>query len=57
MLGWVLIFLVGAIVAAVLGFGGIAVAFAGIAQVVFYAFLILLAISLLASMFTRGTSA
>lgn len=56
MLGWVLIFLIGAIVAAVLGFGGIAVAFAGIAQVVFYAFLILLAISLLASMFTGRTS-
>jgi uncharacterized membrane protein YtjA (UPF0391 family) len=56
MLGWVLIFLVGAIIAAVLGFGGIATTFAAIAQVVFYAFLVLLAISVIATLFTRTSA-
>jgi len=44
--GWVLAFLVIAIVAGVLGFGGIATASAGIAQTIFYIFLVLVLVSL-----------
>ena len=51
MLGWVFIFLVGAVIAGLLGFGVIASTFASIALVVFYVFLALLAISILASLF------
>ena len=46
MLGWALTFLVIALIAAALGFGGIAGASAGIAQILFYIFLVLLLISL-----------
>ena len=46
MLGWVLAFLVIAILAGVLGFGGVATASAGIAQTIFYIFLVLLLVSL-----------
>ena len=42
MLGWALTFLVIALIAAALGFGGIAGASAGIAQILFYIFLVLL---------------
>lgn len=42
MLSWALFFLVLAIVAGVLGFGGIAGAFSGMAQILFFAFLVLL---------------
>ena len=38
MLGWALVFLLIAIVAAVFGFGGIAVASAGIAKLLFFLF-------------------
>ncbi len=41
MLGWALTFLVVALVAALFGFGGIATASAGIAQVLFFVFLVL----------------
>ncbi|MFN3550003.1 MAG: DUF1328 domain-containing protein [Mesorhizobium sp.] len=50
MLYWTLIFLVLALVAGALGFGGIASAAAGIAQVLFFVFLALLAWSLVAGM-------
>ncbi len=40
MLRWALTFLVVAIIAAVFGFGGIAATSAGIAQILFYIFLI-----------------
>lgn len=40
MLRWALIFLVVALVAAVLGFGGIAGTAAGIAQILFWVFLV-----------------
>ena len=40
MLGWALTFLVIALIAAVLGFGGIAGAAAGIAKVIFFIFII-----------------
>ena len=46
MLRWALIFLVIALVAAVLGFTGVYVAAAGIAKILFYLFLILFVVSL-----------
>lgn len=48
MLKWTVIFLVVALVAAVLGFGGIAGAATGIAKVLFFAFLVLAVLSLAA---------
>lgn len=41
MLGWAIAFLVAALIAAALGFGGVASAFAGIAQILFYVFVII----------------
>ncbi|MBV7380335.1 DUF1328 domain-containing protein [Maritimibacter dapengensis] len=55
MLGWALTFLVIAIVAAVFGFGGIASASAGIAQILFFIFLALFVIGLIVH-FVRGRS-
>jgi len=46
MLGWAVVFLIIALVAAVLGFGGIAAASAGIAKLLFVIFLVLFIISL-----------
>ncbi|MHA6323838.1 DUF1328 domain-containing protein [Roseivivax sp. CAU 1753] len=46
MLGWALTFFIVAIIAAVFGFSGIASATAGIAQILFFIFLILFAITL-----------
>jgi len=48
MLGWALTFLVIALIAAALGFGGIAGASAGIAQILFVVFLILFVIAMIA---------
>ena len=48
MLGWALTFLVIALIAAALGFGGIAGTSAGIAQILFFVFLALFVISLIA---------
>jgi len=48
MLSWVLTFFVLALVAAAFGFGGIASSLAGIAQFLFFLFVILLVISLIA---------
>jgi uncharacterized membrane protein YtjA (UPF0391 family) len=45
MLGWAIAFFILAIVAAVLGFGGIAGASAGIAKILFFVFLALLVLS------------
>ncbi|NNE57267.1 MAG: DUF1328 domain-containing protein [Hellea sp.] len=47
MLRYALIFLAVAIVAALLGFGGIAGAASGIAQILFYAFIVFFAIALI----------
>ena len=47
MLGWAITFLVVALIAAMLGFGGIAGASTGIAQILFAVFLILFVASLL----------
>jgi uncharacterized membrane protein YtjA (UPF0391 family) len=54
MLSWALIFFVVAIIAAVFGFGGIATASAGIAQVLFFLFLVLFVVSLIIGMARRG---
>jgi uncharacterized membrane protein YtjA (UPF0391 family) len=48
MLYWALVFLLIAIVAGAIGFGGVAVAFAGLAKIVFFVFLVLLVVSLIA---------
>lgn len=55
MLGWILTFLVIALIAGALGFGGIAGASAGIAQLLFYIFLALLLVSLFMHLF-RGAA-
>jgi uncharacterized membrane protein YtjA (UPF0391 family) len=52
MLGWVITFLVIALIAAALGFGGIAGTAVGLAKLVFYIFLILFAVSLVYSLVT-----
>jgi uncharacterized membrane protein YtjA (UPF0391 family) len=54
MLGWAVVFLIIALVAAVFGFGGIAVAAAGIAKLLFFIFLVLFIISLLFGWRGRG---
>ncbi|MBU2888619.1 DUF1328 domain-containing protein [Celeribacter halophilus] len=48
MLGWALTFLAVAIIAAVFGFGGIASASAGIAQVLFFIFIVLFLVAMIA---------
>ena len=53
MLRYAAIFLVIAIVAAVFGFGGIAVAAAGIAKILFFVFLILFLVSLISGLGSR----
>ena len=55
MLGWALTFLVIALVAALFGFGGIATASAGIAQILFFIFVALFVITLIARA-VRGMS-
>jgi len=54
MLRWTLIFLLIALAAAAFGFGGIAVASAGIARILFYIFLILFVASLLSGLIRRA---
>ena len=49
MLGWAITFFIIAIIAAVFGFGGIAGAATGIAQFLFFVFIALLVISLIAN--------
>jgi uncharacterized membrane protein YtjA (UPF0391 family) len=48
MLNYALTFLVIALLAAVFGFGGIAIAAAGIAKILFFIFLVLFVVSLIA---------
>lgn len=50
MLRWALIFFVVALVAAVFGFGGIAGTAAGIAEILFYGFLIVAVVTLILSL-------
>ena len=47
MLGWALAFLIIAILAAVFGFTGIAVASAGIAKILFFVFLVVFLVTLI----------
>ena len=54
MLGWALAFFVAALIAAVFGFGGIASAFSGLAVLLFWVFVALLILSLIAGAFTRS---
>jgi uncharacterized membrane protein YtjA (UPF0391 family) len=53
MLRWALVFLVVALIAGALGFGGVAGASAGIAQILFFIFLVLLGVSLVAGFMRR----
>ena len=54
MLHYAVVFFVIALVAALFGFGGIAAGAAGIAQILFYVFVPLLFISLIAGLVRRG---
>jgi uncharacterized membrane protein YtjA (UPF0391 family) len=53
MLRWALAFLIVALVAALFGFAGIAVAAAGIAKILFYLFLILFLVTLVGHLLRR----
>lgn len=52
---WALVFLAVAVTAGIFGFSGIAVASAGIAQILFYIFLLLFAVAMIAR-FLNGPS-
>ncbi|MGH7839030.1 MAG: DUF1328 domain-containing protein [Candidatus Binataceae bacterium] len=54
MLRWAIGFFIIALIAAVLGFGGIAVAAAGIAKLLFYIFLVLFLIALVGGLLRRA---
>jgi uncharacterized membrane protein YtjA (UPF0391 family) len=54
MLRWALGFFVIALLAGLLGFTGIAVAFAGIAKVIFYVFVVLFLVSFIGHLFGRA---
>ena len=47
MLGWAITFLVISLLAALFGFTGMAVAFAGIAKILFFVFIVLFVLSLI----------
>jgi uncharacterized membrane protein YtjA (UPF0391 family) len=53
MLYWAVVFFVIALVAAFLGFGGVAFAAAGVAKLLFFVFLVLFIVSLLANVVRR----
>ncbi len=55
MLNWALTFFVLALIAAVLGFGGIAAGAASIGKILFFLFLVLFAVSLIVNV-SRGRS-
>jgi uncharacterized membrane protein YtjA (UPF0391 family) len=54
MLYWAAVFFIIALIAAVLGFGGIAAGAAGIAKILFFVFLVAFVVSLLMGVFRRG---
>lgn len=54
MLYWTLLFLVVALIAGVLGFGGVASAATGIARVLFFVFLVMFAVSLMSGSVLSG---
>lgn len=53
MLPWAVMFFVAALVAALFGFGGIAIAAAGIAKILFYLFLILFLVTFVGHLLRR----
>ncbi len=53
MLYWALVFFIVSIVAALFGFGGIAIAAAGIAKILFYVFLVLFLVFLISGLVGR----
>ncbi len=53
MLRWAIAFFIIALVAAIFGFGGIAVAAAGIAKILFFIFLVLFLVALLGGLVRR----
>ena len=54
MLYYALVFLLIAVVAAVLGFGGLSIAFAGIAKILFFIFIVLFLVSLIMNVARRA---
>jgi uncharacterized membrane protein YtjA (UPF0391 family) len=54
MLQWALAFFIIAVVAAIFGFGGIAIAAAGAAKLLFFVFLVLFLVSLLGGLLRRA---
>jgi uncharacterized membrane protein YtjA (UPF0391 family) len=54
MLHYAVVFLIIALIAAVFGFGGIAASAVGIAQVLFFIFLVLAIVGFIASLVRRG---
>lgn len=56
MLYWALVFLVVALVAGLFGFGGVAATSMGIAQILFFVFLVLFLITLVANLLRGGRS-
>ena len=54
MLRWAIGFFIVALIAAVLGFGGIAIAAAGIAKLLFYLFLVLFLVTLVGHLIRRA---
>ncbi len=54
LLGWALIFLVVALIAAALGFGGVARTSAGIAKVLFFIFVVIFVVLLVMNFFGSG---
>ena len=55
-MGWAVVFLIIALVAALFGFGGIAAASAGIAKLLFFIFLVLFVVSLIFGWRGKGVS-
>jgi uncharacterized membrane protein YtjA (UPF0391 family) len=53
MLYWAAVFFVIALIAGALGFGGLAAAASGIAQILFYIFLVMFIIALIAGLVSR----
>ena len=55
MLYWAMMFLIIALVAALFGFAGVTTAAAGIAKILFYIFLVIFLVTLVAGLGRRGT--
>jgi len=53
MLGWALAFFIFAVIAALLGFGGLAAGAASIGKILFFAFIVLFTVSLIGGLMAR----